>query len=109
MLEVITGFGYVHIRPNFGKGGVGIAPNKLSEQQLILYPNPTSGELHISNGACPIGNVEIFDVLGIRQKAESRRQNGEMVIDVSNLNSGIYFIVIESINGEKLVNKMVKK
>jgi len=33
----------------------------------------------------------------------------EIVIDVSHLSNGVYFVVVESVRGEKVVSKMVKK
>jgi hypothetical protein len=86
---------------------VAIKDNSFSN--LFFYPNPATSELRIvgSNGA--FENIEIFDAMGIKQKAESRRQNGEIVIDVSHLSFGIYFVTIESFTGNKVVHKMVKK
>ena len=44
-----------------------------------------------------------------KQKAESRKQKNEVVIDVSHLAAGVYFVEIEIEGGEKAVHKMVKK
>ena len=87
-------------------GNVGIKNNSLSG--IVLYPNPFKNEIIISNHKL-VKSVEIFDILGIRQKAESIKQNGDNVIDTSHLSNGVYFVVIENIKDEKTVHKMIKK
>ena len=57
-----------------------------------IYPNPATSELRVESGELIIEGIEIFDMTGIKQKAESRMQNGELVIDVSSLPSGVYII-----------------
>jgi len=42
-------------------GGVNINENK-SIFDLIIYPNPTTGELHIQSSKFKVQNVEIFDI-----------------------------------------------
>ena len=88
---------------NFNYSDVGIIPQE--KEQLKIYPNPTTGELTITNYELQITNVEIFDVYGRRQKAEGRRQN---VIDISNMKSGIYFVKIITDTGV-IVKKVVKQ
>jgi len=76
-----------------------------------IYPNPTTGELKISpaggglrgwnNGELRIEDIEVFDVYGRKQKAESRKQKAEgiMEIDISQLPAGVYFIKITTETG----------
>jgi hypothetical protein len=66
---------------------------------IRLYPNPAKNELRITNyelrnGSLSEVEVEIFDVYGRKLKGERRTEKGErtMVIDISNLNSGVYFV-----------------
>jgi hypothetical protein len=66
---------------------------------ILVYPNPTSGQLTINNEQLIIDDVEVFDVYGRKQKAESRKgekEKGEITIDITNLPTGIYFIKIET-------------
>jgi hypothetical protein len=67
--------------------------------QLRVYPNPTTGELQITNYELQITSVEVFDVYGRKQKAESRKQN---VIDIFNLQAGIYFVKITTEKGVQI-------
>jgi len=59
-----------------------------------IYPNPAGNELRVKSYELRDMSVEIYDVFGRLQKAESRKQNAEgtMVVDISNLAAGIYFI-----------------
>jgi hypothetical protein len=79
---------------------VGIKNNE-QVAKFKIYPNPASNELRVTASTCSATNmslseveVEIFDVYGRIQKAECRMQNAEreIVINISNLSSGIYFI-----------------
>jgi len=84
---------------------------------VILFPNPTTGELRIENGELRIENVEIFDVYGRKEsfgyaqlpKAEGRKEKGEgsMVLDISELRSGIYFLKITTETGI-IMKKVIK-
>jgi hypothetical protein len=53
--------------------------------------------------------VEIYDVMGRRQKAESRRQNaeGNIELDISNLPAGVYLVRIQTQNGV-VMRKVIK-
>jgi len=68
------------------------------KQCFTIYPNPANGELRITNYELRDGVIEIFDVYGRKQVAESRRQKaeGEVVINISNLSSGVYYIRVSN-------------
>ena len=42
------------------------------EPNILLYPNPTTGELRITNYELRIDNIEIFDIYGSNQSHVSR-------------------------------------
>jgi len=102
-----------------------------------LFPNPTTGELTIDNEQLTINNVEVFDVYGRKvleqksRKAEEQKKNSPpfmegwtrsgrggkegwqpqadgMVINISNLASGIYVVKIFTEQGE-IIKKIVKQ
>jgi len=75
------------------------------EIRINIYPNPTTGELTIKNEELIIKNIEIFDVYGRKQKAESKKQD---VLDTSHLQIGVYFIKIITDKGE-IVKKVMKQ
>jgi hypothetical protein len=76
---------------------------------IRLFPNPANSELRIRNYELGITNVEIYDVYGRRQKAESRRQNGEreVIVNVSHLSTGVYFVKITTVQGT-VTKKVIK-
>ena len=84
--------------------------DSIDDAKLTVYPNPATGELIVTGYELQVTNIEIFDVNGKRQKAESRRQKaeGEMVIDISHLPIGIYFVKVITEQGE-VVKKIVKQ
>ncbi len=60
--------------------------------KLSIYPNPTNGTLYIDSYGKEIGKISIINYLG--QVVHS--QNALFVeIDLSDLQSGVYFIKIE--------------
>ena len=88
---------------------VGVDELQITNYELRVYPNPTTGELTINNEQLIINNVEVFDVYGRKQKAEGRKQKAEseMVLDVAHLGSGIYFIKVYTEKGV-FVEKVIK-
>jgi len=76
---------------------------------FLLYPNPASNELRITNYELRITDVVIYDIYGRMQKAECRKQNAEdtMIVNISNLPNGIYFVMITTEKG--IVTKKVIK
>ena len=80
------------------------------KEQLKVYPNPTMGELTITNYELQVTNVDVFDITGRKQKAESRRHNdeSEIVLDISHLKAGIYLVKIFTDQGE-IVKKIIKQ
>jgi len=69
-----------------------------------IYPNPTSGQLRITNYKLQIEGIEIFDIIGRKQKTEVRKQDE---IDISHLRSGIYFVRVLTEKGA-ITKKIVK-
>jgi hypothetical protein len=95
---------YCHdIHKNY-KNEVGIEEVDATEY-ITIFPNPTSGALHVTSDALHVTDVEVFDVYGRKQKAEGRRQN---VIDLSDLSVGIYFMRITTDKGVT-TKKIIKK
>jgi len=84
---------------------------EITNHELRIYPNPTTGELRIACRdvlQCVFTNVEVFDVYGRMQKSrKAEKQNGEWGLDISNLSAGIYFVKIETESG--VVTKKVVK
>ncbi|MDR1793014.1 MAG: T9SS type A sorting domain-containing protein [Bacteroidales bacterium] len=72
---------------------------------LNIYPNPASSQLKIKNYQLKDGEtVEIIDVLGRVQQSTIINQQFELIIDVSHLAKGMYFIKIGNLRGKFVVN-----
>jgi PKD repeat protein len=67
--------------------------------QFQLYPNPTTGQLHLSNNTLNIRKVEIYNTLGMLVSKN---------LDISGQASGIYIVKITADEGS-FVRKVVKK
>jgi hypothetical protein len=78
------------------------------ENSILIYPNPTFGELTIQDSRFKIQDVEIFDVVGKCHALRlSRVTNNETTIDISHLLAGVYFVRIET-NGGMTTKKVIK-
>jgi len=73
-----------------------------------IYPNPTTGKLRIESGELRIEKIEIFDIYGRTQKTESRKQKGKILMEISELPVGVYFLRIITEQGE-VVRKVLKE
>ena len=76
-------------------------------QEFTVYPNPVNDQINIRFNSQRDGFYAIYDVVGNLVKAEQVR--GELTtIDVSNLESGMYFIKLQDEKGD-LVRQFVKQ
>ena len=80
--------------------------NTSLETQISIYPNPTNDILNLKSNF-DSGVYQIFDLQGklINQDTLTSK---ETTIDLSRLNSGIYFFRIQSEEGELYFEKVVK-
>ncbi|MCL1933347.1 MAG: T9SS type A sorting domain-containing protein [Candidatus Azobacteroides sp.] len=70
-----------------------------------VYPNPTSGELRITNYESGIKDIQIFDLMG--NKLPLRMETAKDAVDISHLSPGMYFIQITTEKG--VVTKKIVK
>lgn len=78
-------------------------------RSLSMYPNPTSGELHIEllNTSDQIEILELFNIEG-RLVWKDERFKGQN-INISNLQNGVYFIKVNTTNKNSITKKIIKK
>ncbi|MBQ5856681.1 MAG: fibronectin type III domain-containing protein [Bacteroidales bacterium] len=75
---------------------------------INIYPNPVNDKLYIETQTQTL-TVEIYDIYGrIQNLSNSATQQLSNSIDVTNLNSGVYFVKVVTENGE-VVKRFVKK
>ena len=75
--------------------------------RLEIYPNPANEMLYIDTEV-EIENVVIYDVYGRQQDNKTTRQQDMISIDLSKLNAGIYFVKINTEEGN-IVKRIIKK
>ena len=84
--------------------GEGIEENTSS---FSIYPNPVNDKLYIETlTQTQTLTVEIYDMFGRQQSMVNGQQS--MVIDVTDLNSGVYFVKVVTSEGES-VQRFIKK
>ncbi len=87
-----------------------LTTNEFENGDFIFYPNPTSDFVTISlkNNSDSINKITVYDVLGklimnVKTTAVSE------TIDLSSVNSGLYFIEVTTENNLKVVKKLLVK
>ena len=73
-------------------------PEILNKVEITIYPNPCSQTLHIDNTQTEIKDISIYDVMGREIKKYSINTT-KSTLDVSNLQSGMYFLKITTEHG----------
>lgn len=93
---------------SIGKG-IGFCGGNITENNILpisISPNPTNGIMQISNpNEVNLKNYLLYDLSGKVLKQENIT---ESIIDISELNTGIYFIKINSPEGS-LIEKIIKE
>ncbi len=82
---------------------IGIEENQLNS--LKVYPNPTNGLIFINSKTENIESATVFNILG---KKVLQLNGNIQQVDISTLQSGIYFLRITTDSGE-LVKKIIKE
>ena len=78
------------------------------QSEMALYPNPTTGELSITNYELGITNIEIFDIYGRKHHISYlKSQISNHQINISHLSAGIYFVKVYTAQGV-FVEKVIK-
>ena len=89
---------------NYGEGVEEISTS------FNIYPNPVNDKIYIETlTQTQTLTVEIYDIYGrVQNLSNSATQQLSNSIDVTNLNSGVYFVKVVTENGET-VKKFIKK
>ena len=80
--------------------------NSVFENNLNIFPNPSNGVFNIKT-SLNNSTYKIYNLIG-QQVKSGLIYNGSNLIDLRNSIDGIYFITIESKNGEKIGYKLIK-
>lgn len=80
----------------------------LTDSGFVMYPNPVSDVLTISNPGALINSIEIVDLNGRIVKTIDYPGTSELQVNVSDLSAGMY--LINTYSGKGLItNKVIKK
>ena len=88
---------------NFSLTG-NLTTNSFEKSKYSIYPNPTVDIINI-NTIDELRNITISDVSG---KTIKKIANGTTKVDISNLDSGVYFLTYDT-EGKHYLNKIVRK
>jgi len=83
----------------------GILTETIQADEMTLYPNPVQNELTIADSE-EFASVQIYSLTGENFLIQTEMSSDK--IDVSQLESGIYVCVMETISGEILQAKFIK-
>ena len=87
--------------------------NQSALDKITLVPNPTTGELRITNYELGITDVEIFDIYGKQHQVSPELNSGlksqisSHLINIAHLPTGLYFVKITTKDGV-VVEKVIK-
>ncbi len=73
-----------------------------------VYPNPTSSELNLKSSNFNLGNSLNYEIVDITGKVINQGVIENNKLDVSNLNTGVYFLGL-NLEGRKKIIKFIKE
>lgn len=82
--------------------------SNISDLDLIMYPNPVSTILHISNTR-NVSKIEIHNLIGIKTDEILVNNGNRLTIDMNKYTKGIYLLSVYNKNGTVKVMKLIKK
>jgi len=98
-----------NLEPLFSKGTLRSKDSNDSYglENITLVPNPTTGELRVKSLELQIDEIEIYDICGKKISTHLTNSSTNPCINISHLNSGIYFAKIKTEAGE-IIKKVIK-
>lgn len=85
------------------KGIVTLGVEKIEIEGFGVYPNPAKNSITINTKAGAVKKVSVYNILGNQVIKKTIK---EKELDVSNLNSGVYFLRVEE-NGKIATQKLI--
>ena len=76
--------------------------NQLAQIDFYYFPNPTINNLYLKSSV-KIEGVLVYDILGQELISKSEHSN-EIILDMSYLNAGNYFVQMQTLYGSKTIN-----
>jgi hypothetical protein len=89
---------FLKLNPN-GTLAVGINEFAISQNNIKLYPNPTTGIFNLDVGDVELSEISVKNVLG-EEIYLSRKELSNTTIDLNGQKPGVYFLTAESPSGK---------
>ena len=86
---------------------VGFKNDKLEEQLITIYPNPTTGQITVTGLPEEATRITVYNVQGELVHSQELNGSGEPVIDLDAFPPGIYLLQLES-EGSTIEKRVVK-
>jgi hypothetical protein len=75
---------------------------------FVLYPNPTKDVAYLEH-TCPVTEVSIFNLFGLVIDRFETNRNQHYVLDLSEIDSGMFFIQITDEKNRIFVQKLIRE
>ncbi len=82
--------------------------NVTSGSALNIYPNPATDNIKLENTLNKSVTTKIVSINGQELQSFQMDKGVSQMVNISNLSSGMYFIICNSADGQKYVHKFVK-
>ncbi|MBI2968980.1 MAG: SBBP repeat-containing protein [Bacteroidetes bacterium] len=100
---------YIYSLSNIYNNLITFSDENYSENPVIIYPNPTDGQIIIFAPGQSIRELNIYSIIGERFYTSSATNTGKPItINISDFRQGIYFLHIRTSDGV-VVKKMTKE
>ena len=103
---IISGGEFSSVDTSTFRVGETLGINSIYENDLNIFPNPSNGVFNIKT-SLNNSTYKIYNLIG-QQVKSGLIKNGANLIDLRNSIDGVYFMTIQTENGEKIGYKLIK-
>jgi Secretion system C-terminal sorting domain len=90
-------------RATWAQNGSNASNSNSKSGKIVLFPNPTEGVVKIKCTDCTVKKVSVFNTIG-----QLVLEQNTAILNFSNLGSGMYLVKVETLEGEKKVEKIMR-
>ncbi len=86
---------------------IGINEWTIDNEELIIFPNPTTGLFQITNFRLQISSIKIYNLLGECVLTQQTTNNKQLTFDLSSENTRIYFVEVIATDSQIIRKKII--